>query len=199
MTDDPLIVVERRDAVAELILNRPHRRNSLILDMLDYLHAYVEGGGRLMYMGANGFYWVINYDPENKNVIEVRKGHGSNAWRCRPGEFHLSFTGEYGTLWRHRGRAPQRLVGVGFGAEGFDETLGVGDVAAMPCWHAHTIEAAEDTVVFRVSDNTWLEVIVRYLVHPKEAGRTKTRLIKRLLTELNAAPDRVLFPKSSAR
>jgi N,N-dimethylformamidase len=39
---------------------------------------------------------------------------------CAPGEFHLSFTGEYGTLWRHRGRAPQRLVGVGFGAEGFD-------------------------------------------------------------------------------
>jgi N,N-dimethylformamidase len=75
---------------------------------------------RLMYTGANGFYWVINYDPENKNVIEVRKGHGSNAWRCRPGEFHLSFTGEYGTLWRHRGRAPQRLVGVGFGSEGFD-------------------------------------------------------------------------------
>ncbi len=88
--------------------------------MLDHLHAYTEGGGRLMYLGANGFYWVINFDPENKNVIEVRKGHGSNAWRCRPGEFHLSFTGEYGTLWRHRGRAPQRLAGVGFGAEGFD-------------------------------------------------------------------------------
>jgi N,N-dimethylformamidase len=88
--------------------------------MLDALHGYVERGGRLMYMGSNGFYWIINYDPESKNVIEVRKGHGSNAWRCRPGEFHLSFTGEYGTLWRHRGRAPQRLVGVGFGAEGFD-------------------------------------------------------------------------------
>jgi N,N-dimethylformamidase len=88
--------------------------------MLDSLHAYTEGGGRLMYMGANGFYWVIDYDPESKDVIEVRKGHGSNAWRCRPGEFHLSFTGGYGTLWRHRGRAPQRLVGVGFGSEGFD-------------------------------------------------------------------------------
>lgn len=24
------------------------------------------------------------------------------------------------TLWRHRGRAPQRLCGVGFGSEGFD-------------------------------------------------------------------------------
>ncbi|SFO87303.1 LamG domain-containing protein [Actinomadura madurae] len=88
--------------------------------MLDALNGYVENGGRLMYLGANGFYWVINYDPQNRNVIEVRKGNGSNAWKCAPGEFHLSFTGEYGTLWRHRGRAPQRLVGVGFGAEGFD-------------------------------------------------------------------------------
>ena len=61
-----------------------------------------------MYMGANGFYWVINYDPESQDVDEVRKGHGSNAWRARPGEFHLSFTGEYGTLWRHRGRATTR-------------------------------------------------------------------------------------------
>jgi gentisate 1,2-dioxygenase len=37
-------------------------------------------------------------------------------------------------------------------ADSFDATLGRGDVAAMPCWHAHTIEAPEDTVVFRVSD-----------------------------------------------
>jgi len=54
-------------------------------------------------------------------------------------------------------------------------------------------------VLFRVNQNTWLDAIVRYLVHPKEAGRVKTRLIKKLLTELNAAPDRVLFPKSNMR
>ena len=54
-------------------------------------------------------------------------------------------------------------------------------------------------VLFRVNPNTWLDAIVRYLVHPKEAGRVKTRLIKKLLAELNAAPDRVLFPKSNAR
>ncbi|GAA4998537.1 LamG domain-containing protein [Actinopolymorpha pittospori] len=88
--------------------------------MLDALHSYLDTGGRLMYMGANGFYWVINFDPENQNVIEVRKGHGSQAWRARAGEYHLSFTGEYGTIWRFRGRAPQRLVGVGWASEGFD-------------------------------------------------------------------------------
>jgi small-conductance mechanosensitive channel len=54
-------------------------------------------------------------------------------------------------------------------------------------------------VVFRVNPNTWLDAIVRYLVDPKEAGRVKTRLIKKLLAELNAAPDKVLFPKGNAR
>jgi hypothetical protein len=53
-------------------------------------------------------------------------------------------------------------------------------------------------VLFRVGD-TWLEAIVRYLVHPKEAGRVKSRLIVELLERLNAAPDRVLFPKDSTR
>ena len=54
-------------------------------------------------------------------------------------------------------------------------------------------------VMFRVAENSWLEVIVRYLVHPKEAGRVKSRLIVELLKELNAEPDRVMFPKSSVR
>jgi small-conductance mechanosensitive channel len=54
-------------------------------------------------------------------------------------------------------------------------------------------------VHFRPSDNTWLEAIVRYLVHPKESGRVKTRIITRLLEKLNAEPERVLFPKSNLR
>ncbi len=54
-------------------------------------------------------------------------------------------------------------------------------------------------VMFRVSQNTWLEAIVRYMVHPREAGRVKTRLIKDLLKRLNAEPDRVIFPKSNVR
>jgi small-conductance mechanosensitive channel len=54
-------------------------------------------------------------------------------------------------------------------------------------------------VHFRVSENTWLEAIVRYLVHPKESGRIKTRLTKKLLEVLNAESERVLFPKSNLR
>lgn len=44
-----------------------------------------------------------------------------------------------------------------FIAEGFDETAGVGDVIAMPCWHAHTIEAPQDAVVFKVTDDPIFE------------------------------------------
>ena len=54
-------------------------------------------------------------------------------------------------------------------------------------------------VIFRVGENTWLEAIVRYLVAPREAGPVKTRLIKKLLPALNAAPDKVLFPKGPNR
>jgi small-conductance mechanosensitive channel len=62
------------------------------------------------------------------------------------------------------------------------------------------LEIRERPVVhFRVSDYTWIEAIVRYLVHPKEAGRVKTRIIKKLLDKLNAEPERVLFPKSNLR
>ena len=54
-------------------------------------------------------------------------------------------------------------------------------------------------VIFRVSENTWLEAIVRYLVAPREAGRVKTRLIRKLLVALNAAPEKVMFPAGAAR
>jgi N,N-dimethylformamidase len=88
--------------------------------MLDAIQAYQQIGGRVMYMGANGFYWVTQFHPENPNIIEVRKNYGSQAWRANPGELHLSFTGELGGLWRHVGRPPQTICGTGWASEGFD-------------------------------------------------------------------------------
>jgi 8-oxo-dGTP pyrophosphatase MutT (NUDIX family) len=62
------------------------------------------------------------------------------------------------------------------------------------------LEIRERPVVhFRASENTWLDAIVRYLIHPKESGRVKTRIIKKLLDKLNDEPERVLFPKSNLR
>lgn len=66
--------------------------------------------------------------------------------------------------------------------------------------HVDSLEVREKPAVFfRVSENTWLEAIVRYLVHPKDAGRVKSRLIVLLLKRLNSQPEKVLFPKSNLR
>jgi small-conductance mechanosensitive channel len=54
-------------------------------------------------------------------------------------------------------------------------------------------------VLFRVSNNTWLEAIVRYLVEPKQAGRVKSKLINKMLDTLNKAPDKVMFPRGASR
>ncbi len=86
--------------------------------MLDALASYLRGGGRVVYLGGNGFYWVTSYDPLRRHVIEVRRWGGSRAWTASPGEYHHSTTGELGGLWRERGRPPQRSVGVGFTAQG---------------------------------------------------------------------------------
>jgi N,N-dimethylformamidase len=89
--------------------------------MLDALEAYTARGGRLLYLGANGFYWRIAYHPELPGVMEIRRAEdGSRAWAAKPGEYHLSFTGELSGMWRRSGRPPQRLVGTGFVAQGFD-------------------------------------------------------------------------------
>ncbi len=56
--------------------------------------------------------------------MEVRKLEaGSRAWQARPGEHYLASTGERSGLWRHRNRAPQKLVGVGFTSEGMDASV----------------------------------------------------------------------------
>jgi small-conductance mechanosensitive channel len=57
----------------------------------------------------------------------------------------------------------------------------------------------QPAVLFRVSSNTWVEAIVRYLVLPKRAGATKSRVLAKILGRLNAAPERALLPRGDAR
>jgi N,N-dimethylformamidase len=88
-------------------------------EMLDALERYRDTGGRLMYLGGNGFYWKIALSTEKTGVIEIRRAEGGiRAWAAEPGEYYNQFDGEYGGLWRRNGRAPQQLVGVGFTAQG---------------------------------------------------------------------------------
>jgi N,N-dimethylformamidase len=83
------------------------------------LEQYLEASGRLMYLGGNGFYWVTSVHAELDHVIEVRRGQAaSRCWESSPGENYHASTGELGGIWRHRGLAPNGLVGVGFAAQG---------------------------------------------------------------------------------
>jgi hypothetical protein len=91
--------------------------------MLDALSAYLGCGGRLTYMGGNGFYWRVSYPASHPGMIELRRAEdGTRAWVEATGEYYHSSTGEYGGLWRRQGRAPNALAGVGFVAQGFDRS-----------------------------------------------------------------------------
>ena len=87
--------------------------------MLDALEQWTDDGGRLMYMGGNGFYWATSVDSRRPHVIEVRRQNFPGATGAPlPGEGVHSTTGEPGGTWRSRGRPPEQIVGVGSRAIG---------------------------------------------------------------------------------
>ncbi|MBK5463530.1 LamG domain-containing protein [Peribacillus sp. TH27] len=93
--------------------------------MLEALQHFQSNGGRLMYMGGNGFYWVTSIDPKRPHLVEVRRGNsGTRSWDSPPGEVFHSTTGECGGLWRHNGYIPQSLVGIGLAAMGWGKCCG---------------------------------------------------------------------------
>src|SRR5260370_39970994 len=46
------------------------------LRTLDALQAYTQSGGKLAYLGGNGFYWRIARTPELPGMIELRRARG---------------------------------------------------------------------------------------------------------------------------
>ena len=86
---------------------------------LDALRNWLTEGGRLAYLGGNGFYWRVATSAAVPDALELRRSEGgTRAWAADPGEYFHAFDGGYGGLWRRQDRAPQRLVGVGFSAQG---------------------------------------------------------------------------------
>ncbi len=82
----------------------------------DYAHKL---GGRLLYLGGNGFYWRIARHKQIDGVYEIRRAEGGiRAWASDPGEYWNAFDGAYGGLWRRSGKPPQSLVGLGFTSQG---------------------------------------------------------------------------------
>ncbi|WP_051898415.1 N,N-dimethylformamidase beta subunit family domain-containing protein [Sciscionella sediminilitoris] len=88
--------------------------------MQQALHHYLEHGGRLMYLGGNGFYWVTSVFADRPHLIEVRRGNnGSRSWDSPPGESVHSATAHPGGLWAFNGYPPHASVGVGMAAQGW--------------------------------------------------------------------------------
>ncbi|MDB5577056.1 MAG: hypothetical protein JWR80_2232 [Bradyrhizobium sp.] len=87
--------------------------------MLDGLERYKQDGGRVVYLSGNGLYWVTALD-DSGTVAEIRRRGGTETWSAAGGEVTISLSGEAGGLWKDRGRAPQRYVGVGMAAQGAD-------------------------------------------------------------------------------
>jgi len=91
------------------------------LNMIKGIEKFKNNGGRLIYLGGNGFYWRISYDKKSTDIIECRKTEGGiRATETHPGESYSSLTGEYTGLWRRNSFSPNKLVGVGMVAQGFD-------------------------------------------------------------------------------
>jgi len=99
--------------------------------MFDAFDEYTSSGGRLMYLGGNGFSMSVTFHPERPWIMENRR---VELWE-RPEEFSRtearnSTDGQPGGYFRASGRSTASLIGVETATMGFDHsypyTLGAG-------------------------------------------------------------------------
>lgn len=88
---------------------------------IESISQFTATGGRLMYLGGNGFFATVSFDPEQPHLMELRRSDGGTRPHQSPfGDQRHATSGERAGLWRNKGLPPQRLLGVGFAAQGFD-------------------------------------------------------------------------------
>jgi N,N-dimethylformamidase len=94
----------------------------LSVEMESAYRAYVAGGGRLAYLGGNGFAAAVAYRDD---LMELRRGptQSGRTWDGPLAEMNLALTGEPGGYLRDMGRGEYRLVGVGISLMGFSPAL----------------------------------------------------------------------------
>lgn len=91
--------------------------------MLIATESYLTSGDRVLYIGGNGYYWATSTCQDDPSCIKVRKlDASSRTWQAEAGAGYLANAGERSGLWRSRGRPFQKLVGLGFTAEGMDRS-----------------------------------------------------------------------------
>jgi N,N-dimethylformamidase len=87
--------------------------------MMQAFEDYLGQGGRLMYLGGNGFYWRAEPSADQPDTLEIRRAEGGiRVWETMPGESYHAFGGGYGGLWRRIGRSSHKLVGISFSTQG---------------------------------------------------------------------------------
>jgi N,N-dimethylformamidase len=116
---------------------------------LDALTHYKQRGGRIAYLGGNGFYWRIARAPTLPHVIEMRRAEGGiRTWAAEPGEYFNMLDGALGGMWRRGRRPPQQLVGVGFTAQGaYEATYYRRTEASRDPRHAWIFEGIAEDVI----------------------------------------------------
>ncbi len=87
--------------------------------MMQAFEDHLGMGGRLMYLGGNGFYWRAEPSTDQPDTLEIRRAEGGiRVWETMPGESYHAFGGGYGGLWRRIGRSSHKLVGISFSVQG---------------------------------------------------------------------------------
>jgi N,N-dimethylformamidase len=86
----------------------------------DAIEEYLGRGGRLMYIGGNGYYNAAEFHETLPGTVEVRRPGMQALWPIDHTEGNFSFTGGPAGPFAKAGRRSEPLVGVAFITQGFD-------------------------------------------------------------------------------
>jgi len=159
---------------------------------LDALHNYTQQGGRLMYMGADAWYWVHSYHPSYENlgrgvITEMRRCEsGIRTWRADPGEYYHQGSGELGGMWRYRGRYLHSVAGTGMSSEGFD----------ISSYYSRTYESNDDRVAWAFDGIEYDEKIGNFGFVGGGAAGTELDIVD---TMLGSPPHTLVVATSAGR
>jgi N,N-dimethylformamidase len=159
---------------------------------LDALHNYMQRGGRFMYMGADGWYWVHSYHPAYDGlgrgvVTEMRRCEsGIRTWRADPGEYYHQGTGELGGMWRFRGRYLHTIAGTGMSSEGFD----------ISTYYSRTPESNDARVAWAFEGITYEEKLGNFGLVGGGAAGTELDIVD---TMLGSPPHTLVVATSAGR
>jgi N,N-dimethylformamidase len=89
----------------------------------DALARWIHRGGRMLYLGGNGFQTRVNFDKERPWITENRRiEHWGGSWPTMTAERRLASDGDLGGYVAQMGRSTIGLLGVESVTMGFDES-----------------------------------------------------------------------------